>query len=79
MIIPNSINPTKSLYYLGSKLLEMLREERTNEFSVDLIYWKFKQKEDISFKKFNLILYWLFIANIIESVVDKKGYIKLCN
>lgn len=79
MIIPNSINPTKSLYYLGSKLLQMLKEERTNEFCIDTIYWKFKQNENISFKKFNLILYWLFIANIIENVIDKKGYIKLCN
>lgn len=79
MIIPNSINPSKSLYFLGAELLKIMQNERTTEFYIDTLYWKFKQKDNISFKKFNLILYWLFIANIIENVGNKKGYIKLCN
>ena len=55
-------NPQKSLYFLGGKLLEILKTENLKYTLLDL-YDYFKKYQNIEFKKFILILDWLYLIN----------------
>lgn len=69
-------NPQKSLYFLGGKLLEILKTENLKYTLLDL-YDYFKKYQNIEFKKFILILDWLYLINTIE--ITNDGYIIKCS
>lgn len=68
--------PQKSLYFLGAKLLEYLMQENI-KFSLMELYESFSKKYQIEFKKFMLILDWLFLIDSIKTTED--GYIIKCS
>ena len=69
-------NPQKSLYFLGGKLLEILKTENLKYTLFDL-YDYFKKYQNIEFKKFILILDWLYLINSIK--ITNDGYIIKCS
>lgn len=69
-------NPQKSLYFLGAKLLEMLKTKNLKYTLLDL-YDYFKKYQNIEFKKFILILDWLYLINTIK--ITNDGYIIKCS
>ncbi|MGJ0372982.1 hypothetical protein NG764_11450 [Aliarcobacter cryaerophilus] len=69
-------NPQKSLYFLGGKLLEILKTENLKYTLLDL-YDYFKKYQNIEFKKFILILDWLYLINTIK--ITNDGYIIKCS
>lgn len=69
-------NPQKSLYFLGGKLLEILKTENLKYTLLDL-YDYFKKYQNIEFKKFILILDWLYLINSIK--ITNDGYIIKCS
>lgn len=69
-------NPQKSLYFLGGKLLELLKKENLKYTLLEL-YDYFKKFQNIEFKKFILILDWLYLINSIK--ITNDGYIVKCS
>lgn len=69
-------DPQKSLYFLGAKLLELLKKENMKYTLIEL-YENFKKHHEIEFKRFVLMLDWLFIINSITTTED--GFIVKCS
>ena len=69
-------NPQKSFYFLGGKLLELLKKENIKYTLLEL-YEQFKEYQNIEFKKFVLILDWLYLINSIK--ITQDGFITKCS
>lgn len=69
-------NPQKSLYFLGAKLLELLKKENLKYTLIEL-YEHFREYHNIEFKKFILILDWLYIIDSVK--ITKDGFIIKCS
>jgi len=68
-------NPQRSLYFLGAKLLELLKKDNI-KFTLLELYDHFQEKNNVELKKFILILDWLFLINAIK--ITEDGYIIKC-
>jgi len=68
--------PQKSLYFLGAKLLENLTNDNI-KFTLLGLYESFSKQYKIEFKKFVLILDWLFLIDSIK--ITKDGFIIKCS
>lgn len=68
--------PQKSLYFLGAKLLENLTNDNI-KFTLLGLYESFSKQNKIEFKKFVLILDWLFLIDSIK--ITKDGFIIKCS
>ena len=66
MIVSKDINPEKSLYYLGSQVIELLHNSNDKEFDLLVLYNKFRQKNNISINLYLLVLDWLFVLGVVE-------------
>lgn len=69
-------NPKQSLYFLGTALLEILKNKNI-EYSLFELYEQFQKKHNVEIKKFILILDWLYLANYIE--ITQEGFIIKCS
>jgi hypothetical protein len=76
MIINKNISPERSLYYLGGSLIEVLRDNNSEEYDYLDLYEKFKVKNNISINLYSLTLDWLFIIGVISK--GGNGRIKKC-
>ncbi len=68
--------PQKSLYFLGAKLLEYITKENI-KFTLLELYESFSKQYKIEFKRFVLILDWLFLIDSIKTTED--GFIIKCS
>lgn len=76
MILDKDINPERSLYYLGGKVIEELIEIKGKKVDFLSLYNKVNNKTNISMQLFILTIDWLFLLEIINS--DENGVIKKC-
>jgi hypothetical protein len=76
MIISKNTHPERDLYYLGAKMIELLNSSGKEEWDYFDLFSALKQKENISFCLYSLILDWLFILSVIQQ--GKNGGIKKC-
>jgi hypothetical protein len=74
MLIPDSIHPENSIYYLGADVIECLQEQ--GEMKLLDLYENLIEKKEISFPVLLLIVDWLFLINIVD--VKNNGIIYLC-
>ena len=74
MLLPDNIRPDLSIYYIGSLILSVLKENP----SLPLInlFQKLKEKSTISFQSFVLGLDWLYLINAAK--VNEQGDVVLC-
>lgn len=75
MLLPDSIHPKYSVYYIGAMLLKTLQQK--GPLSVADLFVLAKEENDISFKLFLLSLDWLYLINAAH--INKKGDIVLCS
>lgn len=75
MIKGKDIHPERSVYYLGSILIETIKSAKDKELNSISLFHKFCEKEKVSIDMFTLTLDWLFLMGLIES---DKGQIKKC-
>ncbi|PAF52907.1 hypothetical protein BKH42_08840 [Helicobacter sp. 13S00482-2] len=68
-------NPQKSLYFLGAKLLELLKEQNI-KYTLFQLYQEFKKYQNLELKKFVLLLDWLFLIDSIK--ITQDGFIVKC-
>ena len=73
MLVNINTNPQRNLYYLGSLVLETLKDYKVIEL-FDL-YEIVNKKEEINMQLFIFVLDWLFIINTIKQT---NGKIELC-
>ena len=73
MLVNINTNPQRNIYYLGSLVLEILKDYKVIEL-LDL-YEIVNKKEEINMQLFIFVLDWLFIIDAIEQT---NGKIELC-
>lgn len=74
MLLPDNIRPELSIYYIGSQILSILKNNRS--LSLINLFQKLKEKSSVSFQAFVLSLDWLYLINAAE--VNEKGDVVLC-
>jgi len=74
MLIPDSIHPETTVYYNGAKVLQVLRERRTQ--SVLDLYVAASRSRPMTQAMFVLCLDWLFLLNLIR--LNEQGAIEPC-
>ena len=74
MLVDINTNPQRNLYYLGSLVLEILKDYKVIEL-FDL-YEMVNKKEEINMQLFIFVLDWLFI---IDAIKQTNGKIELCS
>ena len=75
MLILTQKNPETALYYIGSKVLDVL-ENQQDELFVSEIFLSINKKNSIAFSRFVLGLDWLYAIGAISTSVE--GRIKKC-
>lgn len=75
MLLPNEINPEKSIYYYASRLLKIVKNSGEAYNIVDL-YNLMKKSLHISLKNFSYSLDWLFLIEAVK--VTEEGRVILC-
>lgn len=76
MLLENDISPNKSLYYLGSEVIEILQNSSNDKFDFFDVYQKLNKKEHLSVGLFVLVLNWLYILGLVRQNV--KGELEKC-
>lgn len=78
MILLSTDNPSNSVYYLGSKLLELMIENQNSQYTLGISeYFELMNSiQPISMNRFLLVLDWLFMLGKITS--DDKIGLQLC-
>lgn len=76
MIVSKNTNPEKDLYYLGSKVIELLGASNNAKFDYFKLYQSLNTEQKVSLNLYSLVLDWLFILGIIKN--SNNGTIEKC-
>ena len=76
MIVSRDINPERDLYYLGSKVIEVIAEEANEIVDFFDVFKKVSATEKVSIGLYSLTLDWLYLLGVIDN--SDKGNIKRC-
>ena len=74
MLMPENIDPKKSIYYIGAMVLQLI--QKSGDISVFNLYSEVKLQYGISFPVMLLSLDWLYLIGAVT--VTKSGEVKLC-
>ena len=74
MLLPDNIKPELSIYYIGSQILTVLKDNRS--LSLINLFQKLRERSSVSFQSFVLGLDWLYLINAAE--VNEQGDVVLC-
>jgi len=72
MLILNETRPSISLYYLGAKLIDFIRNSDVKEIHLTDLYINFNQIHPIPFNRFMLTLDWLHLIGFINAAKEGK-------
>lgn len=73
MLLPDNLHPENSIYYNGSIILQVLKNE--DKLEMFELYTRVKEMRDISFPVFVLCLDWLYLVDIAKV---KRDRVELC-
>ena len=78
MIVSNSLSPKLTLYYIGSKLISILKNERFGVTDSYILFEKLLEEtnERISFTHYMYALNWLYLLDLVK--LDDNGDIRRC-
>ncbi len=76
MILSRDINPSKNIYYLGSKIIEKLDSNIVQNLDFFELYQTINSEQDISVHLYILSIDWLFLLGIIK--LNNKGELEKC-
>lgn len=74
MLLPDNIRPDLSLYYIGSIILSILKDNKS--MPIINLFQKLREKQNVSFQSFVLSLDWLYLINAAE--INEEGDVVLC-
>jgi hypothetical protein len=69
MILNQDIKPEKQAYYLGSRILSVLKVAPSDSVSLIDVFEQVNQQEKVSYHAFSIAMNWLFLMG----AVDLKG------
>ncbi len=75
MILGKDIHPSKEIYYLGARTLELINASPENEIDILDTFQRLNEIERVSMNLFTLTLDWLFLLGSIKSV---NGRLEKC-
>ncbi|WP_424320430.1 ABC-three component system middle component 6 [Lacticaseibacillus chiayiensis] len=75
MILPTDTRPELSLYFIGAKLLGVLKTFEDGRGSFFDVYRALQEEVDVSLKLYQLTLDWLFLIN--AAVINSEGEVRL--
>lgn len=72
MLILNETRPSISLYYLGAKLIEFIKNSNSEEIHLTDLYINFNKVHPVPFNRFMLTLDWLHLIGFINATQEGK-------
>jgi len=76
MIVGKDINPSKHIYFLGGKVLGILKNNGKKEMNFLDTFQKLNTEEKVSMNLFTLTLDWLYIIGAVKK--NKNGKLEKC-
>lgn len=77
MILPTHINPNKSLYVVGSRVIDLMKSRKLIDAQeLHILYSNRYKSENLNYNYFLYALDWLFILGLIT--INKNSKIKRC-
>lgn len=74
MLLPDNIKPEYSIYYVGSVIIEKLKNKT---YSLLDLFQSINELNDVSFSLYSLALDWLYLIDMAE--INDSGEIVLCS
>ncbi|MBQ0004137.1 MAG: hypothetical protein KBT21_11445 [Treponema sp.] len=74
MLLPDNIKPEYSIYYVGSVIIEKLKNK---SYSLLDLFQSLNELNDVSFSLYSLALDWLYLIDMAE--INDSGEIVLCS
>ncbi|MBT6837251.1 MAG: hypothetical protein HN704_14790 [Bacteroidetes bacterium] len=71
MILSNDIKPDRDLYFLGSKVIEVLNDSDEKKVDYFDLFQKVNLELEISLNLYTLVLDWLFIIGVIKNAENR--------
>ena len=71
MIVSSDINPDRDLYFLGSKVIEVLIDSNDKKVDYFELFQKVNSEIEISLNLYTLVLDWLFIIGVIKNAENR--------
>ena len=77
MIISKGTKPENSLYYLGGKILEVMKSLKKIEFEMFELFDEYKKSNNsCSYNQYLLAIDWLYLLNLV--IITSEGRLKKC-
>lgn len=74
MLLPDNIKPEYSIYYVGSIIIEKLKNKT---YSLLDLFQSLNELSDVPFSLYSLALDWLYLIDMAE--INNSGEIVLCS
>lgn len=71
MILSSDIKPDRDLYFLGSKVIEVLIDSNDKKVDYFELFQKVNSEIEISLNLYTLVLDWLFIIGVIKNAENR--------
>jgi hypothetical protein len=71
MIVSGDIKPDRDLYFLGSKVIEVLINSNDKKVDYFELFQKINSEIEISLNLYTLVLDWLFIIGVIKNAENR--------
>jgi hypothetical protein len=66
MILNQDIKPEKQAYYLGSRILSVLKAVPADSVSLIDVFEQVNQQEKVSYHAFSMAMNWLFLMGAVD-------------
>lgn len=71
MIVSGDIKPDRDLYFLGSKVIEVLIDYKDKKVDYFELFQRVNSEIEISLNLYTLVLDWLFIIGVIKNAENR--------
>jgi uncharacterized protein YueI len=66
MILNQDIKPEKQAYYLGSRIVSVLKEESSDSIALLNVFEQVNRQERVSYHAFSMAMNWLYLIGAVE-------------
>lgn len=66
MILNQDIKPEKQAYYLGSRIVAVLKNESSDTISLLNVFEQINRHERVSYHAFSMAMNWLYLIGAVE-------------
>jgi len=71
MVVSSDIKPDRDLYFLGSKVIEILIDSDDKKVDYFELFQKVNSELELSMNLYTLVLDWLFIIGVIKNAENR--------